>query len=91
MYLLVQPQGFLVAVTAVLRNHVAGVDEILPIGRTHSSCDQGAGWSSADNSTHTPWRQQIFHCNFAEGAQGMVEVYPAPVKTAARMLEKLTK
>jgi hypothetical protein len=84
-----------VAVTAVLRSHMAGGDDVLPFGRTHSSYDQGTCCSSISvdnlNSSHSPLRQQIFQCNFAEGVQSQVEVYPAPVKTVARMLEKLSK
>jgi hypothetical protein len=91
---LVQPQGFLLAVAGVLRGHAAGSDDVLPIiGRTHSSFDHEAVWSaiSKDCISHSPWRQQVFQCNFAEGVQGLVEVYPAPVKSVARMLEKLSK
>ena len=89
MYPLVEPQGFVSAVTAILRCHAAVVDMVPPEGRTHSSFDQRT--TSVDDNSHSPWQQQIFHCNFAEGAQGLVEVYPAPVKTVARMLEKLSK
>jgi hypothetical protein len=84
-----QSQGFLLAVTAVLHRNSAGFNIFPSIGRSLSSPERR--WSAVGMGSFSSWRTNAFQCSFTDGAQGLVGVHPAPVKTVTRMREKLSK
>jgi hypothetical protein len=89
-------QGFLLAVAAVVRHNSAGsgifpsISSPCPSDPSHkrrcSAVDMGDS-----NGSFFPWRRQEYQCNFTDRVQGLVCLHPAPVKTVARMREKLAK
>jgi hypothetical protein len=84
-------QAFWLTVTAVVRSHRIDFDIIPPMGSCRHSPSEQSRSSTRSGKYKLQGSSQDSHCCFAAGVHGLVTVHRAPVKTVARMREKLSK